>query len=103
MLKSSMPNSGLPPQAIVDAPLRELVVTLLEGEQRAAHGIPPLPAGITMLFAVGLLEHTVSVTRTGIYLAEKYSEYYADLDPPINKDLVVAGCILHDIGQTART
>lgn len=47
----------------------------------------------------GLLEHTLSVTRTAIHLAEKYLEMYPDLDPPLQKTLVVAGAILHDIGK----
>ncbi len=39
------------------------------------------------------------MTRTCVYLAEKYDAYYPDLEPPLNKDLVVAGAILHDIGK----
>lgn len=40
----------------------------------------------------GLLEHTLSVVR----ICEKSLELYPDLD----RDLVVAGAILHDIGKT---
>jgi 3'-5' exoribonuclease len=47
----------------------------------------------------GLLEHTLSVTRTCVFLADKYSEYYPEMKPPLDKDLVVAGGILHDIGK----
>ena len=47
----------------------------------------------------GLLEHTLSVTRTCVYLADKYAEYYPEMKPPLDKDLVVAGGILHDIGK----
>jgi 3'-5' exoribonuclease len=50
-------------------------------------------------FASGLLEHTLSVTRTCVYLAEKYAEHYPQMQPPLDKDLVVAGAILHDIGK----
>jgi len=50
-------------------------------------------------FVGGLLEHTLSVTRTSIFLADKYADYYADMLPPLNKGLVVAGAILHDIGK----
>ena len=50
-------------------------------------------------FVGGLLEHTLSVTRTAAYLADKYAEYYPDMQPPLNKGLVVAGAILHDIGK----
>src|SRR5690606_29252006 len=48
-------------------------------------------------FAGGFLEHVLSVTRTAVYLAEKYDEYYPRLG--LSKDLVVAGAILHDIGK----
>ncbi len=38
----------------------------------------------------GLLEHTLSVTKTCLYLAEKYD---------VSKDLLVAGALLHDVGK----
>ena len=38
----------------------------------------------------GLLEHTLSVTKTCLYLADKYD---------VSKDLLVAGALLHDIGK----
>ena len=38
----------------------------------------------------GLLEHTLSVTKTCIYLASKYA---------VSRDLLVAGAILHDVGK----
>ncbi len=50
-------------------------------------------------YAGGLLEHTLSVTRTAVHLSEKYQDYYEDMRPPLSKDLVVAGAILHDIGK----
>ena len=50
-------------------------------------------------FVAGWLEHTLSVTRTVIYLADKYAEYYDELEPPLDKPMAVAGAILHDIGK----
>ena len=41
----------------------------------------------------------LSVTRTAVYLADKYDDYYPDMQPRLNKGLVVAGAILHDIGK----
>ncbi|MED5579605.1 MAG: HD domain-containing protein [Nitrospinota bacterium] len=38
----------------------------------------------------GLLEHTLSVTKTCIYFAKKYR---------VSRDLIVSGAILHDIGK----
>ena len=37
--------------------------------------------------------------RTCCHLADKYGELYNDLDPPLNKDVVIAGAVLHDIGK----
>ena len=39
------------------------------------------------------------MTRTCVYLADKYDDYYPDMQPRLNKGLVVAGGILHDIGK----
>src|SRR5207248_10562761 len=49
--------------------------------------------------AGGLLEHTLSVTRSCLQLVERYAAHYTELKPPLNRDLVVAGAILHDIGR----
>ena len=50
-------------------------------------------------FVGGLLEHTLSVTKTALFLADKYADYYPDMQPPLDKSMVVAGAILHDIGK----
>jgi len=83
---------------INDAPLRRLVLTLLE---RHSEALKVLPATLKRFypFAGGLLEHTLSVTRVCLQLVEKYQSMYAELKPPLNRDLVVAGAILHDIGR----
>jgi 3'-5' exoribonuclease len=47
----------------------------------------------------GWLEHVASVARNAVFLADKYSRDYPELDPPLSRDLVVAGAILHDIGK----
>lgn len=44
----------------------------------------------------GLLEHVLSMARVAVNLADHYGRYYPGL---INKDLLIAGCILHDIGK----
>lgn len=52
------------------------------------------PAAISMHHAYrsGLLEHTVHVTRAGYALLPLY--------PEVNRDLAIAGMILHDVGKT---
>ncbi len=83
---------------IADRPLRKLVLLLLS---RYEQGVRTIPAATHNhhAFVGGFLEHVLSVTRTAVYLADKYTDYYADLTPPISKSLVVAGAILHDIGK----
>jgi 3'-5' exoribonuclease len=90
--------AGLAEEHIADISLRRLVTTLLE---RHAGPLKRLPATVKKFhpFLGGLLEHTLSVTHTCLGLVEKYSAHYPDLQPPLNRDLVIAGAILHDIGR----
>jgi 3'-5' exoribonuclease len=83
---------------IADVPLRRLVMTLLE---RNAHQLKRVPATTRHFFpfAGGLLEHTLSVTQACMHLADKYAAHYDELDPPLNRDLVIAGAIVHDLGR----
>ena len=83
---------------IADEPLRRLVLTVLD---RHANALKRLPATQRHFypFAGGLLEHVLSVTKNCLLLVEKYALHYPDLPPPLNKDLVVAGAMLHDIGR----
>lgn len=50
-------------------------------------------------FVGGWLEHVLSVTRTAVQLGNKYDDYYPHLKPRLNKSVVAAGAILHDIGK----
>lgn len=83
---------------IGDEPLRRLVLTLVT---RYAEPLSHLPATLRHFypFAGGLLEHTLSVTRNCLFLADRYAERYPDLKPPLNRDLIVAGAVLHDLGR----
>lgn len=85
---------------IADFPLRKLVLTLLE---RHAGPLKRLPASERKFypFAGGLLEHILSVTKTCLILAEKYAQHYEGAKPPLNRDLVLAGAMLHDLGRVA--
>jgi len=47
----------------------------------------------------GLLEHVWSMTRIAGFVAEHYSKYYDNLNPPLNKSIILAAAILHDIGK----
>ncbi|HZT81164.1 MAG TPA: HD domain-containing protein [Gemmataceae bacterium] len=91
---------GLAEAHIADEPLRRLVLGLLD---KHAEPLRRLPATQNRFhpFRGGLLEHTLSVAWTCLQLVEKYQAHYADLKPPLNKDLVVAAAVLHDLGRVA--
>jgi 3'-5' exoribonuclease len=82
---------------IADAPLKALVEKLL-GENAAALKLLPGSLNRYHPFAGGWLEHTLSVTRSCVWLADKYAAQFPEL-PTFNRDLVVAGAVLHDIGR----
>jgi 3'-5' exoribonuclease len=89
---------GLAEQHVADEPLRKLVLALLD---RHAEPLKRVPAthGKFYPFAGGLLEHTLSVTKSCLWLAERYAASYPELKPPLNKDVVVAAAVLHDLGR----
>jgi 3'-5' exoribonuclease len=78
--------------------LRELVETIL---REHADDFARMPAAQKMhhSYTAGLLEHVRSMTRVAGFLVDHYAEYYDQLDPPLNKGVVVAAAILHDIGK----
>ena len=74
-----------------DPDLRQLLFRIfsdpeIEGLFRSAPAARSMHHG----FRSGLLEHTVSVTTVAQVLAQHYG---------LNRDLVVAGCLLHDLGK----
>lgn len=85
-------------QQIEDAAVRRLVRELLSehAEDIKRHGAA---SRNHHAFIGGYLEHTLSVVRTAIFLADKYRAYYSDMNPPLSKSLLIAGAVLHDIGK----
>jgi len=83
---------------IQDAALRALV-ELIVSENRDKLLTMPAARRNHHAYVGGLLEHTLSVAKTCVYLADKYNEYYPDMQPPLDSGMVVAGAILHDIGK----
>jgi 3'-5' exoribonuclease len=83
---------------IADEPLRRLVLFVLD---KNADRLQWLPASQNRYhpFVGGWLEHTLSVAKTCLYLAEKYRAAYPDLDRPIDRNLLVAAAVLHDVGR----
>ncbi len=78
--------------------LAALTVELLEQHRAVLLSLPAARRNHHAMVG-GWLEHVVSVTRNAVFLAEKYGHDYPELDPPLSRDLVVAGAILHDIGK----
>lgn len=89
---------SLAENGIADVPLRTLVRKLL-GDN--APLLKRLPGSVRHYypFAGGWLEHTLNVARNCELLAGLYAERFPGLKPPVNRDLVVAAAILHDIGR----
>lgn len=82
---------------IPSGPLRQLVEHLLDGHKKE---LLLHPAGRHHhAFCGGLLEHTLSMARCCAMLADEYATKYPDLQPPLDKALVVAGAVLHDLGK----
>lgn len=84
---------------IAEVPLRQLVVGLLQSHTELIKRMSAASRNHHSYIG-GYVEHVLSVTRTAIYLADKYADYYPEMQPPLSKALVVAGAVLHDIGKT---
>ena len=83
---------------IEDGPLRAAVKSVFEQRAEAFQRWPAASRN-HHAFAGGLLEHTLSVARTTVWLCEKYAEMYPKLDPPLCSDAALAGALLHDVGK----
>ena len=89
---------GFVDQHIVDPNLKRLVRQILEENSDL---FQKMPAAQNMHhgFIGGLAEHVWSVARISIMLANHYVVYYDEMNPPLNKCVIVAAAILHDIGK----
>jgi 3'-5' exoribonuclease len=85
-------------EKIADKNLKRLTVDILQAHRETLLTLPAARKN-HHAYVGGWLEHTLSVTRTAVYLAEKYDDYYPDLQPRLDKSVVAAGAILHDIGK----
>jgi 3'-5' exoribonuclease len=81
-----------------DEPLRRLVLALLERHAEKFQRVPS-SQGKFFPFAGGLLEHTLSVMKSCLLMADRYTAYYDELKPPLNRDLLVAAAVLHEVGR----
>jgi len=81
--------------SLKDPWLNKLVVTMLRDNNTLREAFVKAPAAkhLHHVFLGGLLEHTLSVAS----MAEKACGHYKEL----NRDLVIASTLLHDIGKVA--
>lgn len=79
---------------VADPWIRQLLeaVFVSDAERRAAFAKAPAAKSLHHVFLGGLLEHTLSVAA----MARLACSHYRDL----NRDLVLAGVLLHDVGKT---
>ena len=83
---------------IDDDGLRQLVLEILQQNRELLLLIPAAKKN-HHAHRAGFLEHVLNVTRTCCYLSDYYADFYRDVGPPLEKDVAVAGAILHDIGK----
>jgi 3'-5' exoribonuclease len=83
--------------SVKDAPLRSLLRRCLgkSTEMGAAFRVHPAAKRNHHAYLCGLLEHSVSVATLGSRLAAHYHDQGLEVD----RDLLVAGALLHDIGK----
>jgi 3'-5' exoribonuclease len=81
--------------SIRDPWIRRLLTALFieDAALRAAFALAPAAKSMHHVYLGGLLEHTLSI----LGMAEKACAHYGGL----NRDLVLAGVFLHDVGKTA--
>ncbi len=77
---------------VQNSPLRDLLYAFFKDEKTAElFKRAPAAKGFHHIYLGGLLEHSLSVVRLLIKIAEHY--------PHLNRDLLIAGGLLHDIGK----
>lgn len=83
----------------IECPKVRLLVERILDDHAAALKQMPAASKMHHAFPGGLIEHIRSIGRLCAFLARHYAKYYDTLDPPLNKDVIVAAGILHDIGK----
>jgi 3'-5' exoribonuclease len=83
---------------ILQPHLKQLVLQILKDHDDLLRKMPAAQC-MHQNYTGGLLEHVWSMSRVGEVLVEHYGRYYGDLNPPLDKGMVIAAIILHDIGK----
>jgi 3'-5' exoribonuclease len=105
-----VPNSQFPPDELkkklrvlidryIEHPALKTLVENILSENEALFSRMQAATNFHHSYTSGLLEHVWSMTRIAGFLADHYAKYYDQLNPPLDRGLIVATAILHDIGK----
>jgi 3'-5' exoribonuclease len=83
---------------VTEPHLYELVTRIL-GAHEGLFTKMPAAQSFHHSYTAGLLEHVWSMSRVAALMVDHYAEYYEDLEPPLDKGVVIAAAVLHDIGK----
>ncbi len=90
---------------IKDSDLRKKTISILKNPylsnknfdgKHSEFGKAPASLNWHHVYERGLLEHTLSVTKMSLKIAEVLKSVYG---VEINKDFLISGCLVHDIGK----
>jgi 3'-5' exoribonuclease len=81
-----------------DQNIKKLILMIINENKDLLRKMPAAQK-IHHSYTGGLLEHIWSLTVVCGQLVDHYASYYHELNPPLNKSLVIAAAILHDLGK----
>jgi len=88
---------------IADEGLREKVIaTWIDGLQRGGwtpDDVDRMPFTLAKKVTSSFAKHVRSVTRICAFAADTFDEIYGGVDLKLDKDTIVAGALLHDVGK----
>ncbi len=88
---------------IEDSSLREKVVaTWIDGLERGGwepQDIARMPFTLAKKVSASFAQHVRSVTKICAAVADTFDEIYGGVDLKLNKDILLAGALLHDVGK----
>lgn len=78
-------------ESVENAELRTFLSLQFSGEFMDKYCISPAAQGVHHAYLGGLVEHSLEVARFCLYFAREY--------PEMDKDLLITGALIHDIGK----
>ena len=75
-----------------------------QGNWQSVEDLKAMPFTLlTRTHGISLIEHTIAVTEGALALARAQESAYARMPYPVNRDRLVAGGLLHDVGKLVET